>query len=105
MSPKTPKWASPRPPAPAADDDALVVEPWIETERCTTCNECTNINSRMFAYDRNKQAYIKDARAGTFAELVRAAEKCPALIIHPGTPLNPKERNLEKWVKRAERFN
>jgi pyruvate-ferredoxin/flavodoxin oxidoreductase len=92
------------PPAPAADD-ALVIEPYIETERCTSCNECTNLNGRMFAYDANKQAYIKDPRAGTFAELVRAAELCPALIIHPGTPLNPNEKNLAKWVKRAERFN
>jgi pyruvate-ferredoxin/flavodoxin oxidoreductase len=37
--------------------------------------------------------------------LVQAAEKCPVEIIHPGTPLNPKEKGLEKWVKRAERFN
>jgi pyruvate-ferredoxin/flavodoxin oxidoreductase len=33
-----------------------------------------------------------------------AAEKCPVSIIHPGTPLNPKEKDLAKWVKRAERF-
>ncbi|MEX2284879.1 MAG: 2-oxoacid:acceptor oxidoreductase family protein [Gemmatimonadota bacterium] len=89
--------------APPAADDAL--DPYIETARCTTCNECTNLNSRMFAYNENKQAYIKDARAGTFAELVTAAERCPAGLIHPGTPLNPKEKNLEKWIKRAEAFN
>jgi pyruvate-ferredoxin/flavodoxin oxidoreductase len=99
------------PPAPApdraveTDDDDLAMEPYIESERCTTCNDCTDINSRMFAYDENKQAYIKDPRAGTFRELVLAAEKCPAELIHPGTPLNPKEKDLEKWVKRAERFN
>jgi pyruvate-ferredoxin/flavodoxin oxidoreductase len=99
-------------PAPAAaatalavEDDELAMEPYIESDRCTTCNDCININSRMFAYDENKQAYIKDARAGTFRELVLAAEKCPAELIHPGTPLNPKEKDLAKWVERAKRFN
>jgi pyruvate-ferredoxin/flavodoxin oxidoreductase len=89
----------------ADEDDGLALEPYIDTAMCTSCNECTNINGQMFAYDGNKQAYIKDARAGSFAQLVQAAEKCPAAIIHPGTPLNPKEKDLEKWVKRAEKFN
>jgi pyruvate-ferredoxin/flavodoxin oxidoreductase len=91
--------------ADATDDDDLAMEPWIETERCTTCNDCININTKLFAYDENKQAYIKDPRAGTFRELVLAAEKCPAELIHPGTPLNPKEKDLAKWVERAKRFN
>ena len=81
------------------------MEAYIETARCTSCNECTNLNNRMFAYNADKQAYIKDAKAGSFAELVQAAEKCPAGIIHPGTPLNPGERYLAKWVARAEPFN
>jgi pyruvate-ferredoxin/flavodoxin oxidoreductase len=89
----------------AREDGPLAVEPWIETVRCTTCNECTNLNSRMFAYDGNKQAYIRDPRAGTFAQLVMAAERCPAVLIHPGTPLNPSERDLEKWIARAAPFN
>ncbi len=87
------------------EDDGLAMEPFIESDRCTTCNECTNLNGRMFAYNADKQAYVKDPRAGNFAQLVQAAERCPAGIIHPGTPLNPKEKDLEKWVKRAERFN
>ena len=86
-------------------EDDFRMEPWIETARCTTCNECTNINGRMFAYDENKQAYIKDPLAGTFAQIVQAAERCPAEIIHPGDPLNPKEKDLEKWIARAARFN
>jgi pyruvate-ferredoxin/flavodoxin oxidoreductase len=94
--------------APAVDDDEdddLIMEPYIETARCTTCNECTNLNKKMFAYNENKQAYIKDAKAGTFAEIVQAAERCTAKIIHPGTPLNPRERDLEKWIERAKPFN
>jgi pyruvate-ferredoxin/flavodoxin oxidoreductase len=67
--------------APAAqveEEEGLALEPWIEAARCTTCDECTNMNKRMFAYDKKKQAYIKDPRAGTFKELVLAAEKWPA---------------------------
>ncbi|HEX6135716.1 MAG TPA: 2-oxoacid:acceptor oxidoreductase family protein [Longimicrobiales bacterium] len=90
---------------PVEEDDGLALEPYIDTDRCTTCNECTNLNGKMFAYDDNKQAYIKDARAGTFAQLVQAAERCPAGLIHPGTPLNPNEKDLAKWVARAEPFN
>jgi len=87
------------------DDDDLVMEPYIDTARCTTCNECTNLNKKMFAYNETKQAYIKDPKAGTFAEIVQAAERCTAKIIHPGTPLNPRERDLEKWIERAKPFN
>jgi len=87
------------------EEEGLVMEPYIESARCTTCNECTNINKKMFAYNDKKQAYIKDPRAGTFKELVMAAERCPVKIIHPGTPLNPKEKDLDKWIKRAEPFN
>ncbi len=95
--------------APAAveddDDDDMEVEAYIESARCTTCNECTNLNGKMFAYNDLKQAEIVDPKAGTFQQLVKAAEACPVAIIHPGTPLNPKERDLAKWIKRAEPFN
>ena len=59
----------------------------------------------MFAYDADKHAYVKDAKAGTFAQLVQAAEACPSGSIHPGTPLNPKEKDLAKWIERAKPFN
>jgi ferredoxin len=87
------------------EEQALAMEPYIDTALCTSCNECTNLNNRLFAYDENKQAYIKDPRAGSFAQLVRAAELCPVKIIHPGTPLNPKEKDLDKWIARATPFN
>ena len=66
------------------EDDDLVMEPYISSARCTSCDECTNLNRKMFAYNDKKQAYIKDASAGTFKQLVQAAEKCPVRIIHPG---------------------
>jgi hypothetical protein len=79
-------------------------EPYIETPRCSTCNECTQINNRMFAYDENQQARIVDATAGTFRQLVEAAESCQVAIIHPGKPKNPDEPGLEELLKRAEAF-
>ncbi len=79
-------------------------EAYIETPRCSTCNECTTINGKMFAYDGNKQAYIADINAGTYAQLVEAAESCQVSIIHPGKPRNPKEPGLEELLKRAEPF-
>jgi len=79
-------------------------DPYIETERCSSCNECTNLNNRMFAYNDNKQAYIKDPDAGSFRELVEAAESCQVAVIHPGKPRNPKEAGLDDLVKRAEPF-
>lgn len=79
-------------------------EAYIETSRCSTCNECTQINDKMFAYDENKQAYIADPGAGTYAQLVEAAESCQVSIIHPGKPRNPNEPGLEELLKRAELF-
>jgi pyruvate-ferredoxin/flavodoxin oxidoreductase len=81
------------------------IEPYIDSPLCTSCNECTNINGKLFGYNDQKQATIKNARGGTFAQLVKAAEMCPVKIIHPGTPLNSKEKDLEKWVARAAAFN
>jgi len=86
-------------PPPPADD------PYIETPRCTSCDECTKINKRLFAYDDNKQAYIADINAGTYRQMVEAAESCQVAIIHPGKPVNPDEANLDDLMARAEAFN
>jgi hypothetical protein len=79
-------------------------EPYIETPRCTTCNECTEINNKMFVYDENMQAYIADPDAGPYRDLVEAAESCQVCIVHPGKPRNPNEPNLDDLAKRAEPF-
>jgi pyruvate-ferredoxin/flavodoxin oxidoreductase len=89
--------------APAAAGDT--VAPWIESAMCTSCNECININGKIFAYDGDKHAYVKDPKGGPYKDLVRAAEKCTAQVIHPGTPLDPKEKDLDKLVKRAAKYN
>ena len=82
-----------------SSDDA-----YIETARCTSCNECTQINDKMFGYDANKQAFILNPDAGTYRQLVEAAENCQISIIHPGKPRNPNEPGLDELMKRAEPF-
>ncbi len=77
---------------------------YIETPRCTSCDECTKLNNKMFAYDANKQAYIANPDGGTYLQLVEAAESCQVSIIHPGKPRNPNEPRLEELLKRAEPF-
>ncbi|MBK6607920.1 MAG: ferredoxin [Leptospiraceae bacterium] len=79
-------------------------EAYIDSPRCSTCNECVTLNNKMFAYDNNRQAYIADVNAGTYAQLVEAAENCQVSVIHPGKPRNPKEPGLEELLKRAEAF-
>lgn len=94
--------------AEAGQGDAQAAPPsdeaWIETARCPSCNECQNINDKMFTYNENKQAYIKDIDAGTYRQLVEAAEACQVAIIHPGKPRNPNEPGLAELIERARPF-
>ncbi|MDH5263051.1 MAG: hypothetical protein OEX74_16755, partial [Gammaproteobacteria bacterium] len=87
-----------------ADTGGSAGEAYIETPRCTTCDECTNRNDRLFAYDDNKQAYIKDLDGGSYRDLVEAAEVCQVSIIHPGLPRNADEAGLEELIERAKSF-
>jgi ferredoxin len=101
--------AAASPPAASADlpeseAEKASDEAYIETPRCASCNECVQLNNKMFAYDDNKQAYIKDLDAGTYAQLVEAAENCQVAIIHPGKPRNANEPGLDELVRRAEAF-
>jgi pyruvate-ferredoxin/flavodoxin oxidoreductase len=90
--------------APAAAADGY--EPvWIDTPECTACDECMNINPKVFGYDASKKAVVINAKGGSFLDIVKAAEKCTAGIIHPGTPWNASEPNLEKLKARAAKFN
>ena len=88
------------------EDDVLSFdEPWIDTPLCTSCNDCLKINTRVFLYNEEKQAYLGDLDQVTYAELVTAAELCPARCIHPGQPRNPNEAGLEALIERAAPFN
>jgi pyruvate-ferredoxin/flavodoxin oxidoreductase len=79
--------------------------PWIDTEDCTACDECININSDIFAYNDKKKAFIKDPLAGPYKDLVKAAEKCTAQVIHPGLPKDRSDKDIDKWIGRAEKYN
>ena len=92
-------------PAPAEEEAVSFSDPFIDTILCTSCNECTNLNPRMFKYNADKQATLADAKAGTFRELVTAAEKCPASCIHPGAPRKDDATVTDELVARASKFN
>jgi hypothetical protein len=85
---------------PASDPD----QPWIETARCPSCNECQLVNDKLFLYNENKQAYLGKLEAGTYRQMVEAAEACQVSIIHPGKPWNPNEPGLAELVERAQPF-
>jgi ferredoxin len=88
-----------------AEEEISFDEPWLDSDMCTTCDDCMGVNKMMFAYNDNKQAIIQDAKAGPYADLVAAAEICPAKCIHPGKPLDPNEPGLEELIARAAPFN
>ncbi len=79
--------------------------PWIDTEECTSCDECTKLNAKIFEYNSAKKAEIKDPNGGPYSDLVKAAEKCTAQVIHPGLPADRSAKDIDKWIKRAEKFN
>jgi pyruvate-ferredoxin/flavodoxin oxidoreductase len=93
--------AAQAPPAPAGD----YLAPWIDSANCTACDECIQINSKIFQYNADKKAVIKNAEAGPYKDLVKAAERCTARVIHPGLPRNRSEKGIEKWIKRGEKYN
>lgn len=99
--------AAPQTSAPAGGTptDGKYMAPWLETESCTSCDECTKLNNKIFAYNNNKKAYILNPHGGPYQDLVKAAEKCTARVIHPGLPANRTEKDVDKWIKRGEKFN
>jgi ferredoxin len=97
------------PPAEAAparpeEDEEVVIseEPYIDSFLCTSCNDCTNLNPLMFKYNSDKQAFIADPSAGTYLQLVKAAEACPANCIHPGAPSPGDETATDEVIARAK---
>lgn len=91
--------------APEEEEEVLIEEPWIDTPLCTSCNDCLAINPLLFIYDESNQAILGDLNAGTFAQMVEAAEICPSKCIHPGAPWDLSEPNLEELKERAAKFN
>jgi len=96
---------TPKPAVVEQEEEDEDEEPWVDSALCTSCNDCVIINPRLFVYDDNKQVVVGDPKAGSFAEIVKAAEGCPSKCIHPGSPLDPSEPDLEALRERARRFN
>lgn len=92
--------------APEMEEEELSFdEPWIDTPLCTSCNDCLPINPLLFTYNDEKQAMLGDLSTASYAQLVQAAELCPAKCVHPGKPLNPDEPDLDELIERAAPFN
>ncbi len=92
-------------PAAGAPDASGYLAPWIESEDCTSCDECIQLNPEIFAYDERKKAIIKNPAGGPYRDLVKAAERCTARVIPPGLPRARSEKDVEKWIARAEKYN
>jgi pyruvate-ferredoxin/flavodoxin oxidoreductase len=99
--------AAPEPVAPASGAPAHTTawEPvWIEPGDCTACDECIQAAPGVFAYDAERRAQVTNPRGAPYRDIVAAAERCTAGCIHPGTPHDPAEPDLERLVQRAEAF-
>ena len=94
--------AAPSKPAPPEGD---YLAPWIEAINCTACDECIQINPKIFEYNADKKAVIKNAEGGPYKDIVKAAERCTARVIHPGLPRDRTQKGIEKLIKRAEKYN
>jgi len=87
-----------------ANGSGTYMAPWIDSDECTSCDECIKINPGIFAYNDKKKAFIKNAAAGPYSDVVKAAERCTAGVIHPGLPRDRSDE-LEKLIARAQPFN
>ena len=85
-------------------EEEFSAEPYIDSFLCTSCNDCINLNPLLFKYNEDKQAVIGDVSAGTFLQLVKAAEACPAKCIHPGAPAPHDETATAEVIARAQAF-
>jgi len=79
--------------------------PWLDTPDCTACDECMTINPKIFEYNADGKAIIVNPTGGPYQDLVKAAEKCTASVIHPGLPADSSAKDMPKWIKRGEKFN
>jgi len=87
-------------PQEAAEENSYE-EAWIDSPLCTTCNDCTDMNPLMFVYNDTNQAIIADLSAGTYQQMVEAAEICPSRCIYPGKPWNKDEFDLDDLIEQA----
>ncbi len=87
------------------DGNGYDMAPWIDTAQCSACDECTLINPRLFGYNSEGKAEIRDPNGGPYSDLVKAAERCKEGIIHPGLPRDRNSKDIQRWIARAAKFN
>jgi pyruvate-ferredoxin/flavodoxin oxidoreductase len=88
----------------AANADSF--EPcWVDTPECTACDECLKLAPKVFAYNSDKKTVVLNPKGAKFVDIVKAAEKCTAGCIHPGTPWNLAEPGVDKLMARAAKYN
>jgi pyruvate-ferredoxin/flavodoxin oxidoreductase len=78
---------------------------YIDTPECTACDECTKLAPKTFQYNADKKAIVVNPQGNKYADLVKAAEKCTAGCLHPGTPWNMSEPGIDKLMARAAKYN
>jgi pyruvate-ferredoxin/flavodoxin oxidoreductase len=105
MSAERPALAAVDAPAPETDAAGEYMAPWIDTEDCTACDECIMINPQIFEYNADEKAVIRNPEGGPYRDIVKAAEKCTAQVIHPGLPRDRSEKDIDKWIKRGSKYN
>ncbi len=88
-----------------ADSSEDYLAPWLETAECTSCDECININPQIFAYNEAGKAYIINPKGGPYKDIVKAAEKCTAQVIHPGLPVDGHKPEIKALIARASKYN
>jgi len=87
------------------EEETFEEEAFVDSELCTSCNECVAINQLLFLYNDNKQVYLGDVEAGSYLQLVNAAEKCPSRCIHPGSPRANDSTVTDELIAKAAKFN
>lgn len=76
----------------------------IDAVRCLSCGACLAINDALFAFNEEMKAEIIDRTAGSFAQILQAAELCPAECIAPGLPLDSESASAHE-IERAQVYN
>ena len=94
-----------RPPSPRTTTRSSL-EAYIDSARCTTCNECTNLNKKMFAYNADKQAYVKDAQRRHVPAAGDRGRALPGVDHPPGHAAQPEgEGSREVGRSARAKFN
>jgi pyruvate-ferredoxin/flavodoxin oxidoreductase len=90
---------------PAAANLPWDYEPvWVETPECTACDECTDLAPGTFQYNDDNKVVVVNPQGSPYKDIVKAAEKCTAGCLHPGTPWQADEKDAEKLMRRAEKY-